>query len=101
MIKIPNKIQILGTEWAISYYDVDKADELGLTVSTSREIRLAKGMDREGNKVTPESQLHTFFHELTHAILYELGKNVDNEEEIADSVGGAFLQIFKQLKDKR
>jgi hypothetical protein len=89
------------TEWSILYYDVDKADEYGLTVVTSREIRLAKGTDREGNKVTVETQLQTFFHELTHAILSELGKSVENEEEIADSVGGAFLQIFKQLKDKR
>jgi hypothetical protein len=95
---IPAAIQLLGHTWAVVLHDgyaiAPDGDECkGYCDFERQEIHL--------NATMPESLLwHTFFHELTHAVLYYMGTKLCANEAFVDMVAGLYSQALKPLREK-
>lgn len=105
-MKLPKKINILGVEYKVIkprhiHEDITKRrpeDEIiGLSNPSQRSISVSTNP-----KVCDDLKEQTFFHECTHAILYDSGLDElispENEETFAQIFGNAMHQIYKQLK---
>lgn len=94
-MKIPNKIQVGGTWYDISYPDKLMDNQMGITNYATTTIQLAKHVDI--NEVSEESRDSTFFHELVHCILGEMCHDLNNNEEFVQTVSTFVNQICKQM----
>lgn len=70
---IPSAFMLGGTVWSVEV--VDGLSELGCCERDTATIRLKRGLSEQ-------IAASTFFHELTHAILYHLGKTQHDEAEV-------------------
>lgn len=96
-MKKPNKIQVGGTWYEICYPERIEGKLMGTTNYATTQINLAKFVDMDS--VSEESVDSTFFHELMHCILGEMGNELNNDEAFVQTVSTFFNQITKQLID--
>lgn len=95
---IPKTVQLLGHKWAVilhaGYAVAPDGDECkGYCDFERQEIHL--------NGTMPESLLwHTFFHELTHAVLYYMGTKLCANEAFVDMVAALYAQALKPVVGK-
>lgn len=95
---IPKRIQLLGHTWAVvlhnGYAIAPDGDECkGYCDFEKQEIHL--------NATMPETLLwHTFFHELTHAVLYYMGTKLCANEAFVDMVAGLYTQALRPVVGK-
>lgn len=86
---IPKTFQLGGRTWRVKR-GVKSKRWYGLTQSHNCVIKLSTL-----NK-TPEAELHTFYHELVHAVGFTMGWNLlINDETKVDAMGGLFAQAMK------
>lgn len=89
MRRIPKSFQLMGH--TINVQVIDKKDW---------KIEDASGyFDPDKNQILllkqPRTQLrHTYWHEVTHAILYVMGHKLYGNESFVDQVGGLLAQIM-------
>ena len=86
---IPNKLKIGGVDYSIKHVDhcgID--DDFGLWRSQGI-IELAK--QSGGFEISESKKRQTFCHELTHAILFAMGKDELNEDESVVNTFSSFL----------
>ena len=89
MRRIPKSFQLMGH--TITVQVIDKKDW---------KIEDASGyFDPDKNQILllkqPRTQLrHTYWHEVTHAILYVMGHKLYGNESFVDQVGGLLAQIM-------
>ena len=94
-MKIPSKIQIGGTYYDVRYPDRLGGELMGETNYANTSISLAKFVDM--TEVSEESKDSTFFHEITHCILGEMGHELNKNEEFVQTVSTFVNQICKQM----
>lgn len=105
MIKIPKKIMIRGKKWKVSTRKKVKDDDgtpcSGLTDPSKSMIYIR-------SELTDRQKVWTFFHEFTHAVLYEAGVTINTgglsdivEEIICDNVADGFIELLKIGKKKK
>ena len=94
-MKIPSKIQVGGTWYDIIYPDRIEGTLMGITNYATTTIQLAKFVDMD--EVSEESRDSTYFHELVHCILGEMGHDLNNNEEFVQTVSTFVNQICKQM----
>lgn len=94
-MKIPSKIQVGGAWYDISYPDRIEGKLMGITNYATTTISLAKFVDMD--EVSEESRDSTYFHELVHCILGEMGHDLNNNEEFVQTVSTFVNQICKQM----
>lgn len=94
-MKIPSKIQVGGTWYDIVRPDRIEGKLMGTTNYATTFISLAKYVDCD--TVSEESRDSTFFHELVHCILGEMGHELNNNEEFVQTVSTFVNQITKQM----
>ena len=94
-MKIPSKIQVGGTWYDIIYQDRIEGKLMGITNYATTTIQLAKFVDMD--EVSEESRDSTYFHELVHCILGEMGHDLNNNEEFVQTVSTFVNQICKQM----
>jgi hypothetical protein len=88
---VPRTFKLGGRNWVVEYTD-ELEDALGLCKAHEARILLASGMDKEAT-------LHTFYHELFHAIFATLGREkLDSNEGLVDSCGNLLLQFLSTAK---
>jgi hypothetical protein len=104
-ITIPKTFQLMNRTWKVKHL-TDKA-----------EARLTKGTELEGQRLwglcdtehaiiwiressNKETMMHTFLHELGHAMFFALGWSgyFELEEPVVDGMGAAFHQFLKSKK---
>lgn len=87
-MQIPKSVVLGGRVWQIKR-NVRMKRRLGQTDGTHCIIKLAAGQ-------SPESEQHTYLHELLHAICFTMGwdKLNDNETKI-DALAGMLLQALE------
>ena len=86
---IPNKLKIGGVDYSIKHVDhcgID--DDFGLWRSQGI-IELAK--QSGGFEISESKKRQTFLHELTHAILFAMGKEELNDDESFVNTFSSFL----------
>ena len=78
--KIPNKLKVGGQEIEVKI--VERCDEncLGNCRVANGVIEVANKYSRDEN-ISKSCKLNTFYHELTHAILYTMGETELNDNE--------------------
>lgn len=104
-MKIPKKINILGTEYKVTTSKKLKNDDgeesdthIGWTLEPKREIQIAVRNDLSKSLIE-----QTFYHECVHAMLFESGlskcftEDVTNEV-FAQTTGNLIQQIIQQVK---
>jgi hypothetical protein len=72
-MEIPKKIKVGNIEYTVKFKKFK--NDFGRHRPKRQEIVLDKGM-------TPEMERNCFFHELTHALLFQIGAFVEQKDEI-------------------
>jgi Zn-dependent peptidase ImmA (M78 family) len=88
--KIPSQFDLMGQEWTVSRAEgLMTMNMYGMTHSQHKHIAVEKDLD-------PDDAGHTFFHELTHAILGTLGRqDLNGDEAFVDTFAGLLWQAIK------
>ena len=98
-MKIPDKIQIMGSEIK-TVYEQHLLEEQGIGGQTNpsfNEIRLRKVI--ESREIGEDKLFETYFHEVVHTILNKLGySELANDETFVAGLSNALVQVIKQLK---
>lgn len=94
-MKIPEKIKIGGTEYSVEKVPGIPDRLMGDCNYAATTIRLAETID--SITTSSESMRSTFFHELTHAILAEMGSELNSNEEFVQTMSTFINQICIQL----
>ena len=101
-MKIPKTLKVGGRTYTIVYpykFDTSERVQLGFHEPFLQEIKLAD-INSNGRKFNDQSVMHTFIHEVIHAIdtvynnnrIQELG---DKGEEIIDQLAEGLLQVVR------
>lgn len=91
-MKIPRTFKLGSRTWRV---DWDKSRKhYGATHGSKCRIRLSKKLNR-----SDEETLHTFLHELTHAITYTAGmKKLNADEAFTDAFSNLLGQALETMK---
>lgn len=97
---IPNKFNILNhtIEVVIDNEYCVEAECMGqFQVDENRIVLADKYKTKNGwKKYKPEIVEHTFYHELTHCILYYMNHKLWDNEKFVDQFSGLLAQVLKQ-----
>jgi Zn-dependent peptidase ImmA (M78 family) len=86
--KIPRSFTLMNRTWAVRFMTDEEAEiadkAYGYCDPENAEILLNPKQNRE-------HLIHTYYHELVHALFFALGKNkLNRDEDLVDAIGGAF-----------
>lgn len=87
-MKLPNKFSLMGSEWTVEYIDTELDGEWGHC--DYERLKIVVKVKHDGKPVKQCIVEHTFFHELTHAILFMMNQEELNNDE-------AFVDVFSGL----
>lgn len=100
---IPNEIQVAGVIYAVEQPEyIDTHDALGLISFPEGVIKIAQSYNSKGRrpKMMDSQREQTFYHEITHAILYTMGKNkLCDDEGFVDAFAHLLTQVMRQVVD--
>ena len=113
-IEIPKSFQLLGHIYKVEICDklYETDDAYGDCDVEKKLIRIQKigsvnRIDKKTGKllgtieITEEDFIETFFHELTHVILYNIGEEkLFNNEKFVGLMGRCFMEALKDCKPK-
>jgi len=88
--------------WNVKKEVLLKDKNLGLCDYLTTTIKLSETYISDDNEQVPVSKdtlKHTFYHELTHAILYSLGHPLQDDEQFVDSFSMLLYQFEKTKKE--
>jgi Zn-dependent peptidase ImmA (M78 family) len=90
-IVIPSKFKLMGETITVKWSDdILKDDSYGVTHEKRNEI-IIQAVD-----IPEEKKEHTFYHELTHHILYMMGENkLSQNEKFVDMFSGLLHQAIQ------
>ena len=83
------KFKLAGIDWEV--HEVEVMSTLGMTYPDLGIIQIKKGLE-------PQFAEQTFLHELTHAILFTMGKRDDHNEEFIEGFSQLLHQYMRQIK---
>lgn len=90
LLKLPTKVKILGT-----IYDVKFDPHLNERKSQYGECRYGKQELVIDSSLNPLRMINAFFHELMHAVLYEIGEfDLKDDEDFIEPFANMFTQVF-------
>jgi hypothetical protein len=98
-LKIPRKIKI-GNAW----YEINKVkimdtpDAMGSTNYRARCIKLASHSNTRYTKYRQEDTNETFWHEITHAILFEMGHKLATNEKFVEAFSKRLSRAIDSAK---
>jgi len=84
-MQIPKMITVGNREYSVEIVEamLDKAD-MGNINLTRQRIRVAEKSNLTGKSFTPQQINDTFWHEVTHAILHDMGSPLYKNEKFVD-----------------
>lgn len=95
--KVPKSFSLAGLEWTITHGEVPSEGNLGHCDFFEQEIIVKSKYN--GKKINQQTQAHTFYHELVHALLMSMGQHELNQnEEFVDLLGNFLYQFSKTAK---
>lgn len=89
---IPTSFKLMSHTWTVEHVpgmiEADDGDTCrGLCQFDQLNIKVNVAQ-------TPTMVMHTFMHEVVHAVLWTLGNKLCDDENLVDSVGGALAQVM-------
>lgn len=100
-MKIPKQVTIGQTPHLVR---TEKQIVVGNTVchgsfdEDTHTISIAKGNPLRGYKYDADEQSNTFWHELTHAILYDMGNTLTHDEKFVTDFSNRLDQAIKTAR---
>ncbi|GKT04508.1 hypothetical protein [Furfurilactobacillus entadae] len=92
-MRVPSVVNVMGIKYKVRYEDVPVADGItvwGYTEFDQALIVLKRDMAKQ--KIA-----QTFIHELTHAMIHEMGDDEhSNDETIVNPLGNVIYQVMKE-----
>lgn len=97
-VKIPKQFELAGQTIKTKVADnIDTDGAVGLSKFHQNEIRVRRVV--EGEPVSHDVQLQTFFHELAHFMLYVMNEHeLNSNEKFVDNLGQFLYQFEKSRK---
>lgn len=101
MPNIPIRIRV-GTKM----YSVDVVESMrrkhtmGRTYYDMERIEIAKRSNATGREYSKDEIDDTFWHELTHAILYDMGSRLHKDEQFVTEFAGRLAKAIKSAQFK-
>lgn len=104
-ITIPTEFTLINREWKVVWL-TDAKEKLITKGWGEDDVKLWGYCDYENATIyikksrNKDHMMHTFLHELCHAVLYSLGwaDRFDDEESMVDALGGTLHQWLKTKK---
>jgi hypothetical protein len=90
-MNIPKRFQLGSRTWKVKR-GAELGGDYGACSSSKCVIRLA-AKNKPG-----EEELHTFCHELVHAIKFTLGDKMPHDEEYTDAFGNVLAQFLTTME---
>jgi hypothetical protein len=101
---IPEEFTLGGTKWLVTrMFKNDKGlGNMGDCSDITNEIRLVSALEFDGETMTVplDKQEETFFHELSHAILMQMGHKDARNEHFVQCLGTFLYQFLKTAQYK-
>jgi hypothetical protein len=100
-MKIPKQVTIGRTPHLVRTKNevlVGKTICHGSFEEGTHTISIAQGNPDRGYKYTADERSNTFWHELTHAILYDMGNNLTHNEKFVTAFADRLDQAVKTAK---
>ena len=100
-MKIPKQVTIGRTPHLVRTKNklvVGKTLCRGCFDEADRTITVAKGNPDMGYKYNADERSNTFWHELTHAILYDMGNDLTHNEKFVTAFADRLDQAVKTAK---
>ena len=90
---VPSSFMLGGVKWHVNFLQKLEDDDLGDCYDADCQIRLS--LSSRDIPIVEEKIQETFFHELTHAILYSMGSRYTYKESFVQVVGALTYQFVK------
>jgi hypothetical protein len=100
-VKIPKQVTIGRTPHLVrrkSKVVVGKTLCQGCFDESTRTITIAQGNPDGGYKYSADERSNTFWHELTHAILYDMGNDLTRNEKFVTAFADRLNQAIKTAR---
>ena len=100
-MRIPKKLKV-GKRW-YKVSVVNKMPQFGMMGSTNyktADITVATHSTMTDKRYKPEQVSDTFWHELTHAILYDMGSELNTDEKFVTEFSNRLNQAILSAKFK-
>jgi len=98
---IPKKITVGAREYSIEIVEalLDKADYVMGTVNlTHQKVKIAQKSNKTGQVFTSAQMSDTFWHEVTHAILHDMGSKLYNNEKFVNGFSDRLNKVVLTAK---
>ncbi len=89
-MKLPKNVTLGAVEWKVEEVD-SVPNAVGYCDPSLGRIKVVTSLP-------PDLKLWTFTHELTHAILFSMGKQMPHDEEFVDGFANFLAQYLKTNK---
>jgi hypothetical protein len=100
-VKIPKQVTIGRTPHLVRTKPdilVGKTLCRGYFEHSNRTITIAQGNTKRGYVYNADERSNTFWHELTHAILYDMGNELTHNEKFVSAFADRLNQAIKTAK---
>ena len=101
MTTIPYRIRVGEKLYSIDVVEsMRRKNTMGRTYYDMERIEIAKQSNTTGRRYTQEEIDDTFWHELVHAILYEMQHRLYDDEQFVTEFAGHLAKAIKSAKFK-
>jgi predicted SprT family Zn-dependent metalloprotease len=96
---IPYRIRVGDKLYSIDVVEtMRRKNEMGRTYYDLQRIEIGETSNVNGRKYTENEIDDTFWHELVHAILFEMGHRLHNNEDFVTAFAGHLAKAIKSAK---
>ena len=101
MPNIPIRIRVGAKMYSVDVVEsMRQKREMGEVRYDQRKISIAQRSNVSGRKYSDDEMSDTFWHELTHAILYDMNNPLYNNEKFVTEFAGHLAKAIKSAKFK-
>lgn len=98
---IPHRIRVGDKLYSVEIVEAMKRKhEMGRTYYGLQRIEIGRTSNLNGRSYTKEELDDTFWHELTHAILHEMGYRLCNDEKFVSVFAAYLAKAIKSVEFK-
>ena len=98
---LPKKLKVGDRWYSVEIVEtMQRRAQMGCVYYGTGEIEVAVKSNTTNKPYTKDEVADTFWHELTHAILYDMGHRLYNDEHFVTEFSGRLAKAIKSAKFK-
>lgn len=100
-LKLPKKVQVGDRWYSVEIVEtMERRAQMGCVYYGPGVVEIAKKSNVTNSKYTNDEIKDTFWHELTHAILYDMGSSLYNNEKFVTRFANRLAKAINTAKFK-